>query len=128
MHKARQRQDAWCRVVRRGYTHLCARPCTGSIRYAVRGRRAPESGPDHQPPSCNPIPRSDRMDIGTTLLFSTLFGSIGLGYFMYGKKQQKLVPLVAGIVLCAYPYFMSNVYALVGVGIVVTAVPWFLRL
>ena len=34
------------------------------------------------------------MDIGTTLLFSTLFGSIGLGYFMYGKKQQKLDTVV----------------------------------
>jgi len=68
------------------------------------------------------------MDIGTSLMFSVLFGSIGLGYFMYGKKQQKLVPLLAGIVLCLYPYFMSNVYALVGIGICVTAVPWFIRL
>lgn len=68
------------------------------------------------------------MDIGTSLMFSVFFGSIGLGYFMYGKKQQKLVPLLAGIVLCIYPYFMSNVSALVGVGIFVTAVPWFIRL
>jgi hypothetical protein len=68
------------------------------------------------------------MDIGTTLMFSMLFGSIGLGYFMYGKKQHKLVPLLAGIVLCMYPYFMSNVSALVGVGILFTVVPWFIRL
>lgn len=68
------------------------------------------------------------MDIGTTLMCSMLFGSIGLGYFIYGKKQQRIIPLLAGIVLCIYPYFMSNVYALVGVGIFVTAVPWFIRL
>ncbi len=68
------------------------------------------------------------MDIGTTIMFSTLFGSIGLGYFIYGKKQQKMVPLIAGIALCAYPYFISNVYAMVGVGIILTAVPWLIRL
>jgi len=68
------------------------------------------------------------MDIGTTIMFSTLFGSIGLGYFIYGKKQQKMVPLIAGIALCAYPYFISNVYAMVVVGIILTAVPWVIRL
>lgn len=68
------------------------------------------------------------MDIGTTIMFSTLFGSIGLGYFIYGKKQQKMVPLIAGIALCAYPYFISNVYTMVGVGIILTAVPWLIRL
>ncbi|TAJ81305.1 hypothetical protein EPO44_17920 [bacterium] len=61
-------------------------------------------------------------------MFSTLFGSIGLGYFIYGKKQQKMVPLIAGIALCAYPYFISNVYAMVVVGIILTAVPWLIRL
>lgn len=68
------------------------------------------------------------MDIGTTIMLSTLFGSIGLGYFIYGKKQQKMVPLIAGIALCAYPYFISNVYAMVVVGIILTAVPWVIRL
>ena len=68
------------------------------------------------------------MDIGTTLLLSTLFGSIGAGYFIYGKKQHQVVPLCIGIVLCVYPYFMSNGYAVVVVGIILTAVPWFIRL
>jgi hypothetical protein len=84
--------------------------------------------PDHRHPHGNPIERKDQMDIGTMLMWSTLFGSIGLGYFIYGKKQQKIVPLLAGIVLCVYPYFMSNVYALVGVGLFVSVVPWFIRL
>jgi len=47
---------------------------------------------------------------GTTLIFSILFGSIGMGYFVYGKKQQAALPLLAGIVLCIFPYFVSNVY------------------
>lgn len=62
------------------------------------------------------------------LLWGVLFSSIGLGFFIYGKKQRAPVPLVCGIALMAYPYFIPNVIALVGVGIVLTAIPYFLRL
>jgi hypothetical protein len=67
---------------------------------------------------------SASMDFGTTLIFSILFGSIGMGYFVYGKKQQAAIPLIAGIVLCIFPYFVSNVYIMVLVGIVLTVLPW----
>jgi hypothetical protein len=66
------------------------------------------------------------MDFGTTLIFSILFGSIGMGYFVYGKKQQAAIPLLAGIVLCIFPYFVSNVYIMVLVGIVLAVLPWIL--
>ncbi len=66
------------------------------------------------------------MDFGTTLIFSILFGSIGMGYYVYGKKQQAALPLLAGIVLCVFPYFVSNVYIMVLVGIVLTVLPWVL--
>ena len=32
-----------------------------------------------------------------SLLWGVLFSSIGVGYFIYGRKQQKLVPLLSGI-------------------------------
>jgi len=64
------------------------------------------------------------MDFGTTLIFSILFGSIGMGYFVYGKKQQAALPLLTGIVLCIFPYFVSNVYIMVLVGIILTVLPW----
>ena len=67
------------------------------------------------------------MDFGSTLIVSMIFGSIGVGYFMYGKKQARMVPLITGIALCVYPYVLSNAYALVGVGILLTALPWVLR-
>jgi hypothetical protein len=57
-----------------------------------------------------------------------LFGSIGLGYFIYGKKQRAVVPLVCGLVLMLFPYFISNVVLLVVIGAVLTAIPYFLRL
>jgi hypothetical protein len=64
------------------------------------------------------------MDFGTTLIFSILFGSIGMGYFVYGKKQQAALPLLAGIGLCIFPYCVSNVYILVLVGTILIVLPW----
>ena len=57
-----------------------------------------------------------------------LFGSIGLGFFIYGKKQRAVVPLVCVIVLILFPYFVSNVTLLVGIGVLLVAIPYFLRL
>ena len=66
------------------------------------------------------------MDVGV-LLWGLLFSSIGLGFFLYGKKRRAVVPLVCGLVLMIYPYFIPNVIALVAIGVVLTAVPYFFR-
>ena len=68
------------------------------------------------------------MDSGATLLVSVLFSSIGAGYFLYGRKQARVIPLLTGIALCVYPYFLSNGYAIVIVGLLLTALPWLIRL
>ena len=62
------------------------------------------------------------------LLWGLLFSSIGLGFFLYGKKQRAVVPLVCGIVLMVYPYFIPSVPLLIVIGVVLTAVPYFFRL
>lgn len=59
------------------------------------------------------------------LLWGVVFGSVGLAYFVYGKKQQRFVPLLCGIALMAFPYFISNTVLLVVVGLVLSAVPYF---
>ncbi len=56
-----------------------------------------------------------------------LFGSIGLGYFIYGKKQSKMVPLACGLLLIVFPYFVSNTIALVIIGAALIAAPYFVR-
>jgi predicted membrane protein len=61
------------------------------------------------------------------LLWSLLFSSVGLGFFLYGKKQQALVPLFSGLALMIYPYFVSNSILLVAIGVVLVAVPYFVR-
>ena len=68
------------------------------------------------------------MDSGTIVMLSVLFGSIGTGYVLYGKKQRQVVPLLAGLALCVYPSFLSSGSAIVVVGLILTAVPWFIRL
>ena len=61
------------------------------------------------------------------LLWGLLFGAIGLGYFVYGKRQRAVVPLVSGLALMLFPYFVSNTFALVTIGVALIAVPYFIR-
>jgi hypothetical protein len=61
------------------------------------------------------------------LLWGVLFSSIGLGYFIYGRKQSKLIPLLCGVALMVFPYFMPNTVVLFVIGAIFTAVPNFIR-
>lgn len=51
------------------------------------------------------------------LLASLLLGSVGMGFFMYGKRQRRAPHLAVGIALMAYPYFVSNVALMVVIGV-----------
>ena len=45
----------------------------------------------------------------TNFLFaSLLWGSIGVGYFIYGKKQQAMMPMIGGIVMILVSYFVGS--------------------
>lgn len=68
------------------------------------------------------------MDSSSTMVWSVLFGGIGIGFFMYGKKQKAIVPLCTGLALFVFPYFMSSVAMLLIVGVVLVAIPCFVRL
>jgi len=64
----------------------------------------------------------------SSLLWGVFFGAIGLGYFVYGKKQHRFVPLLCGLGLMAFPYFMTNMVLLVVVGLALSVMPYFFRL
>jgi hypothetical protein len=64
----------------------------------------------------------------TTLMWGMLFGIVGFAFFVYGKKQAALVPLICGLALMIFPYFVANIYTLVIVGIVLIALPFFIQL
>lgn len=63
----------------------------------------------------------------SSIFWGLLFGSIGLGFFLYGKKQQAIVPLLCGLGLMIFPYFVSNTILLVAIGIALSALPYFFR-
>ncbi|MDQ2916417.1 MAG: amino acid transport protein [Casimicrobiaceae bacterium] len=60
----------------------------------------------------------------TSLMVGIFTGAIGVGYFMYGKRQAKFVPLIAGMMLCVYPYFVEGVIWLLIVGATLMAAPF----
>ena len=64
----------------------------------------------------------------STLMWGLVFGSIGLGFFIYGKRQKAIIPLFCGIGLMIIPYFIPNVYLLVPGGIVLIALPYFIKI
>jgi len=67
------------------------------------------------------------MDSEASLIWGLLFGSVGLAYFIYGKKQKRGVPFASGIGLMVFPYFVSNSYLTVIIGAALIALPYFLR-
>jgi len=50
------------------------------------------------------------------LFGSLLFGAIGLGVFIYGKKMVLWKPMVGGVALMAYPHFVPQTWLLYTIG------------
>ncbi|NOZ04295.1 MAG: hypothetical protein GXO92_06795 [FCB group bacterium] len=68
------------------------------------------------------------MENTSLFIWGMVFGIIGLGFFTYGRKQKAAIPLLTGIALFILPYFISNVYALVIVGVLLVVLPFFVKL
>lgn len=50
------------------------------------------------------------------LFGSLLFGAIGLAAFLYGKKLALYKPMIIGLVLMAYPYFVVQTWLMYAIG------------
>jgi hypothetical protein len=50
------------------------------------------------------------------LIGSLLFGTIGIGVFMYGKKMVLYKPMVIGLALMIYPYLVPQTWLLYTIG------------
>ena len=62
-----------------------------------------------------------------TLLWELVFGSIGLAMFVYGRKHKKKVPLVCGIALVLVPYIVTDLIALIAIGLMLVIVPFVIK-
>ena len=58
---------------------------------------------------------------------SLVFGVIGFAAFMYGKKHAVPVPMVTGITLMIFPYFVSEPWIIWAVGGALTFAIWYFR-
>ena len=61
-------------------------------------------------------------------MWAVVTGAFGWGYVIYGWKQRRVVPLVAGIILCSFPYFVSNAWCSIAIGIVFIVLPFVVRI
>ena len=63
-----------------------------------------------------------------SLILGLIFGSIGLGYCIYGKKQSNLVVFLAGLFLMGLPYAIDNNVALIILSLIIMVLPKYIKL
>jgi hypothetical protein len=56
-----------------------------------------------------------------------VFGSIGFVAFIYGKRMNLWKPMLLGLALMVYPYFISSDVMMIAIGALGTAGLFFLR-
>lgn len=57
------------------------------------------------------------------LFLGLLFGAVGTGYLIYGKRQYSAAYAITGALLIVYPYFVSSVAAVLLIGAALIAAP-----
>jgi hypothetical protein len=66
-------------------------------------------------------PIAHRAMFNANFLFASLiWGSVGVGYFIYGKKQSSWLPMIGGVLMIAVSYFVGSVLlmSLISIGII----------
>ena len=58
------------------------------------------------------------------LVVGIIAGAFGMAYFVYGRRQSKVVAVVAGVLLCIYPYFVEGLLAQCAIGAALLAAPF----
>ena len=61
------------------------------------------------------------------LIGGFIFGSIGFVSFIYGKRMHLWKPLLLGIGLMVYPYFVTSDAVMIAIGLCGSSALFFLR-
>ncbi|MEO8629903.1 MAG: hypothetical protein ABI612_17630 [Betaproteobacteria bacterium] len=67
------------------------------------------------------------MPSASALFGSLMFGIIGFAAFMYGKKSALFMPMILGVALMVYPYFISETWLLYLIGTALSVALFFFR-
>jgi len=62
------------------------------------------------------------------ILWGLVFGSIGLGYVIYGRKQSAPIAFVCGLGLFGVPYIVESTLALIVAGVLLMITPLYIKL
>ncbi|KEZ77317.1 hypothetical protein [Salinisphaera hydrothermalis] len=68
------------------------------------------------------------MNNSALMIWSVLFGAIGMGFFAYGSRQKAIVPWMVGTGLMIDPWFITNAYLLVAADLLLIGLAWFIRI
>jgi hypothetical protein len=60
----------------------------------------------------------------SSLLIGIVAGAFGMAYFIYGKRQMKFMPMIAGVLLCIYPYLTDSLAWLCAIGVALLVAPF----
>ena len=61
---------------------------------------------------------------GSSLFVSFIVSLVGFGMFRYGRSTRTAPPLVGGVALMGFPYFVSSVAAMLGIAVGIIALTW----
>lgn len=64
----------------------------------------------------------------TGVLIGLVFGSIGFGYCLYGRKQQHRLVFWLGIALMGLPYIIESHILIIVISIVLMTLPLYLKI
>jgi hypothetical protein len=62
-----------------------------------------------------------------TLIASLIWGSVGMGFFIFGKKQGSMFPLFCGILVMGFSYFIASALYMSLASIAAIVVMFFLK-
>lgn len=68
------------------------------------------------------------MPSASTLFVGILAGVAGLSYFIYGKRQERIAFLAAGVGLCVFPYLVEGLVLQILIALGLAAAPFFIDL
>ena len=61
---------------------------------------------------------------GNSLLAGFAVSTVGFGFFMYGKKQQRAPQILFGLLTMVYPYFVGGPLYVLGIFGVLLGLLW----
>ena len=67
------------------------------------------------------------MPTPSVLFGALLFGTIGMGAVIYGKKTAQWRPMLIGVALMVYPYFVEQTWLLYAIGVGLCATLYLFR-